>query len=135
MAPLVCRERADVALRRVGMQNLLGHSIAHYFGGKAAALGMHERLADLLLLAFALGMDDSGASPRNKGGKETVLSVAKSNARVRLTRGTLHFLPQSLPVFHGSSSHEFAIEGCKRNEGGCCRWSGPNALRSAGVMH
>ena len=42
----------------VPMQNTMLHHVDHYFGGHAELLNMHERLADLLLLAQGLSSQD-----------------------------------------------------------------------------
>lgn len=34
--------------------------VHHYFGGGAAALNMHERLADILLMVLSLNMETPG---------------------------------------------------------------------------
>ena len=35
-------------------------SVHHYFGGGAAALNMHERMADVLLMVLSLSMESPG---------------------------------------------------------------------------
>ena len=37
--------------------------VHHYFGGGAAALNMHERVADLLLMVLSLSMESPGGCP------------------------------------------------------------------------
>ena len=36
--------------------------VKHYFGGGAAAMNLHERLADLLLMELSFSMEDPGIS-------------------------------------------------------------------------
>ena len=36
--------------------------VHHYFGGGAAALNMHERMADMLLMVLSLSMESPGAA-------------------------------------------------------------------------
>lgn len=36
----------------------------HYFGGGSELLNMHERLADLLLIALSVSFEDAGDSPQ-----------------------------------------------------------------------
>lgn len=42
------------------LQGTLKSSIDHYFGGSAELLNMHERVANLLLMAQALSLEPSG---------------------------------------------------------------------------
>ena len=35
-------------------------AVRHYFGGGAAALNMHERLSEVLMLAVTSAMEDAG---------------------------------------------------------------------------
>lgn len=42
------------------LQDTLEESVQHYFGGGAAAMNLHERLADLLLMELAFSMEDAG---------------------------------------------------------------------------
>lgn len=36
------------------------HAVEHYFGGGSELLNMHERLADLLLIALSVSFEDAG---------------------------------------------------------------------------
>lgn len=36
------------------------HAVEHYFGGGSELLNMHERLADLLLIALSFSLEDAG---------------------------------------------------------------------------
>ena len=36
------------------------HAVEHYFGGGSELLNMHERLADLLLIALSASFEDAG---------------------------------------------------------------------------
>lgn len=38
------------------------HAVEHYFGGGSELLNMHERLADLLLIALSVSFEDAGQS-------------------------------------------------------------------------
>lgn len=42
------------------MQTVMKHAVEHYFGGGSELLNMHERLADLLLIALSASFEDAG---------------------------------------------------------------------------
>ena len=42
------------------MQTVMKHAVEHYFGGGSELLNMHERLADLLLIALSASFEDGG---------------------------------------------------------------------------
>ena len=42
------------------MQAVMRHAVEHYFGGGSELLNMHERLADLLLIALSVSFEDAG---------------------------------------------------------------------------
>lgn len=52
------------------------HAVEHYFGGGSELLNMHERLADLLLIALSVSFEDAG--------KDCVLVPLPSNVCVKL---------------------------------------------------
>ncbi len=43
-----------------GVQTVMKHAVEHYFGGGSELLNMHERLADLLLIALSASFEDGG---------------------------------------------------------------------------
>ena len=47
-------------LRCLLMQTVMKHAVEHYFGGGSELLNMHERLADLLLIALSSSFEDAG---------------------------------------------------------------------------
>ena len=54
--------------------------VKHYFGGGAAAMNLHERIADLLLMELSFSMEDPGtAHPHLKG-----LSTQTANLKASL---------------------------------------------------
>lgn len=40
---------------------VMKNAVEHYFGGGSELLNMHERLADLLLIALSASVEDGGA--------------------------------------------------------------------------
>lgn len=42
------------------VQSVMKHAVEHYFGGGSELLNMHERLADLLLIALSSSFEDVG---------------------------------------------------------------------------
>ena len=42
------------------LQDTLMEGVKHYFGGGAAAMNLHERIADLLLMQLSFSMEDPG---------------------------------------------------------------------------
>lgn len=42
------------------VQTVMKHAVEHYFGGGSELLNMHERLADLLLIALSASFEDGG---------------------------------------------------------------------------
>ena len=46
----------------LGLQDTLMEGVKHYFGGGAAAMNLHERIADLLLMQLSFSMEDPGQS-------------------------------------------------------------------------
>lgn len=47
-------------IHRSAIQVTMRDPVHHYFGGGAAALNMHERMADLLLMVLSLSMESPG---------------------------------------------------------------------------
>lgn len=48
-------------------QDTLMEGVKHYFGGGAAAMNLHERIADLLLMELSFSMEDPGKPLQEKG--------------------------------------------------------------------
>ena len=44
----------------MGVQTVMKHAVEHYFGGGSELLNMHERMADLLLIALSSSFEDAG---------------------------------------------------------------------------
>lgn len=42
------------------VQTVMKHAVEHYFGGGSELLNMHERMADLLLIALSSSFEDAG---------------------------------------------------------------------------
>jgi len=42
------------------VQTVMKHVVEHYYGGGSELLNMHERLADLLLIALSASFEDGG---------------------------------------------------------------------------
>lgn len=42
------------------MQTVMKQAVEHYFGGGSELLNMHERMADLLLIALSSSFEDAG---------------------------------------------------------------------------
>ena len=49
----------------VVVQATMREPVHHYFGGGAAALNMHERMADVLLTVLSLSMETPGTSSKS----------------------------------------------------------------------
>lgn len=42
------------------LQEPLGDAVTHYFGGGEAAMNLHERLCDLMLMQLSFSMEEPG---------------------------------------------------------------------------
>lgn len=42
------------------VQTVMKHAVEHYFGGGSELLNMHERMADLLLIALSSSFEEAG---------------------------------------------------------------------------
>ena len=66
------------------LQDTLMEGVKHYFGGGAAAMNLHERIADLLLMELSFSMEDPGTA----FALTPPLRALKSGSKVsRLLRG------------------------------------------------
>lgn len=50
-------------------------SVNYYFGGGAAAMNLHERLADLLLMELSFSMEDPGIASQPTHAHKTVMKT------------------------------------------------------------
>ena len=53
-------QHALLTCRLFLVQDAMRGTVRHYFGGGAAALNMHERLSEVLMLAVTSAMEDAG---------------------------------------------------------------------------